>query len=181
MRSSRRKVFIQTMERAALGLGALDLLLWVALVRPYEQKVATEQQRFQAARRQLQEEKGRVAQLEKIQTTGTDSELSDFLREHVPPRRRRFSRALRLVQRLTQESGVQLSGPVNYRPHYTRDEPLERLGIEVSVQGPFPSLMNFSHALETTKEFVLMRSFSFEVGEGGVLALRLAADLYVTP
>ncbi len=181
MRKSRRKRFIRISEGVALGLVFLDLMLWVALVRPYEEKAAREQQRFETARRQLQEQKARVAQLEKIQTTGTDSELSDFLRQHVPPRRRSFSRAARLVRRLAQESGVELSSGVNYRLSPTKDEPLERLGVEVSVQGPFPSLMNFAHALETTSDFILVRSFSFEVGDGGALALRLAADLYVTP
>jgi hypothetical protein len=62
-----------------------------------------------------------------------------------------------------------------------KGEPLERLGIEVDVQGSFPSLLGFAHAVETSSDFLVLRGFSLETGDGETLALRMAADLYVTP
>lgn len=179
MRQSRRRNVIRIMEGVALGLVLVDLVLWLGLVRLYDRKVRTEQERLEIARRRWQEEKARVAQLEKIQATGTDAELNDFLHDHMPPRRSSFSRAARLLSRLSQQSGVQLSG-VNYRLNSPKEEPFKRLGMDISVHGPFPSLLSFAHGLETASDFVLVRSFSFEPGDGGVLALRLGAELYLT-
>jgi len=42
-------------------------------------------------------------------------------------------------------------------------------------------VLNFAHALETASDFLLVRSFTFERGESGTVALRLGADLYLKP
>lgn len=180
MRKSRRRALVRIIERVAVGLALLDLVLWLGVVQAYNEKVVTEQQRLETGRRQLQQEKVRVAQLERRSVAGADSDLKDFLRDHVPPRRNSFSRAARLLSRLEKEAGVQLTN-VNYRLNHSKDEPLERLAIDATVQGPFTSLVDFAHGLETASDFILLRSFVFENGEGGTLALKLDADLYVTP
>jgi Tfp pilus assembly protein PilO len=160
----------------------LDIVLYLAAVRPLEKLVGAEHQRFAATRSRAHEAALRVARLEKYQAAlpEADTQIQGFLREHVPPRRRAFSHAARLVRRLTQAAGLQLAD-VAYRLDSTDEEPFQRLGIELDVEGSFPGLLNFAHALETADELVLVRDFAFEPVEGGTVALRLTADLYLTP
>jgi len=180
MRLSQSRLAARILERVAIALVLLALGAWLVVVRPFEDKLLAEQQVYRNARQQKVAAEARVARLEKIRVTDADAELKGFVSEHMPPRRRSFSKAADLVRRLTEESGVQLSG-VSYRLGEVKGEPLQRLGIEVNVQGPFPNLMGFAHAVETSPDFLVLRGFSLETGDGGTLALRMAADLYLTP
>ncbi len=182
MGKSRRKTLVRIVEGVAVGLVLLDVVLYFALVRPLRSMRTAEEVRYSATREHVQELRVRAARLEKFQTAvpETEDQLSAFIRSHIPPRRQGFSRAARLVRRLTEQAGVELSG-VAYKLDSAADDPLERLGIEVEVEGPFPSLLNFSHALETASDFIVVREFAFEPAEGGGVALRLGADLYLTP
>jgi Tfp pilus assembly protein PilO len=180
MRLSRNRFVARVLERVAVGSVLIVLGFWLGVVRAGEEKLVAEQQTYRRARQQKLTAEWRVARLEKIQVTGADAELNQFLSQHMPPRRRSFSKAADLVRRLTEESGVQLSG-VNYRLGEEKAEPLQCLGIEVSVQGPFHSVLSFAHAVQTSPDFLVLRGFSLETGEGGTLALRMAADLYVAP
>jgi Tfp pilus assembly protein PilO len=180
MRLSQSRLAARVLERMAIALVLLALGVWLMAVRPLEDKLLAEQQAFRTARQQKVAAEARVARLEKIRVTDADTELKGFVSEHMPPRRRSFSKAADLVRRLTEESGVQLSG-VSYRLGEVKGEPLQRLGIEVSVQGPFPNLLGFAHAVETSSDFLVLRDFSLETGDGETLALRMAADLYVSP
>ncbi len=183
MRKIRRKALIQIIEKVAVGLVLLNAAVYFALVQPLSKRLEVEQQRFAAKRHQVREEQRRVSRLEKFQAAlpGTDDKIKVFLRNHVPPRRRGYSHAARLVEQLTQKAGLQLSAPVAYRLDSPRDEPLQRLRIEVSVAGPFPSLLNFAHALETASDFIVLHDFTFEPSEGGMVTLRVGADLYLMP
>jgi hypothetical protein len=109
-----------------------------------------------------------------------EKQLSAFLRNHVPSRRQGFSHAARLMRRLTEQAGLRLSG-LGYKLESSENDPLQRLGMEVEVEGPFSSLLNFAHALETAGDFIVVRDFAFEPAEGQVVALRLGADLYLKP
>lgn len=180
MSRSRRKTVIRILEGVAVGLVLLDVALYFALVRPLRSMRSAEQARYAAARERVREQTLRAARLEKFQTVlpETEDQLSAFMQSHIPPRRQGFSRAARLVRRLTEQAGVQLSG-MAYKLGSSADDPLERLGIEVEVEGPFASLLNFSHAVETSSDFIVVREFAFEPTEGQGLALRLGADLYL--
>jgi len=180
MGKSRRRTVTRIVEGVAVGLVLLDVVLYFALVRPLRSMRAAEQVRYSATRGRVRELTVRAVRLEKFQTAvpETEDQLGAFMRSHIPPRRQGFSRAARLVRRLTEQAGVQLSG-VTYKLDSSADDPLERLGIDVEVEGPFPSLLNFSHALETTSDFIVVREFAFEPTEGQGVALRLGADLYL--
>jgi len=180
MRLSQSRLAARVLERGAIALVLLALSVWLVAVRPFEDKLLAEQQTFRTARQQKLAAEARVARLEKIRVTDADAELKGFVGEHMPPRRISFSKAADLIRRLTEESGVQLSG-VSYRLGEVKGEPLQRLGIEASVQGPFPNLLGFAHAVETSSDFLVLRGFSLETEDGETLALRIAADLYVTP
>jgi len=180
MGRSRRKTVIRILEGVAVGLVLLDVVVYFALVRPLRSMRSAEQARYSATRERVREQTLRAARLEKFRTTlpETEEQLSAFMQSHIPLRRQGFSRAARLVRRLTEQAGVQLSG-MGYKLGSSANDPLERLGIEVEVDGPFPSLLNFSHAVETTSDFIVVREFAFAPAEGQGLALRLGADLYL--
>jgi hypothetical protein len=182
MRKGHRKVLIRALEKVAVSLVILDALLYFALVRPLRGTRMGEEAQFSAMRIRLREARARVAQLEGFQSEvpGADEQLEGFLKEHVPTRRQGFSRAARLVRELVEKSGAQLDG-INYKLDSDTDDPLRRLGLEMSLEGPFESLFEFAHALETGNELVVIRSFSFEPQEGGAVGLRLVADLFLKP
>lgn len=182
MRKSRRHTAIRVVQWVALSLAALDAALYLAVVRPLGRMRADEQQAKQAVEKRLEDQRARLERFRKFQAALPDAgqALKVFVRDHVPSRRRGFSRAARLVRRLSEASGLQLAG-VSYRLNTTEGGPLERLGIEVTVEGPFSSLLKFAHAIETDNDFILVRDFTFQPGEGATLALRLGADMYLEP
>lgn len=182
MRRSRRQRLIRIAEIAGLALLSADLLLYFAVLRPVQALVTTEQRRYFDLRRQLHVAELRVDRLVRSQRSlpDADDKLGAFKRDHVPSRRRAFSQAHRLVSKVGEESGIQISR-VGYHLDPARGDPLERLGIEIEAEGPFTGLLKFAHGLETASEFMLIREFNFQPGDGGVLALRLVADLYLAP
>ena len=177
-----RKRLARIVEAVALSLAGLDLIVYLAVAHPLASAVATKQQEFSAARKSIRASELRLAQLSHSITElpATGEQVKQFLSDHVPPRRRGFSRAAGLVRQITQDSGVQLTA-VSYRLETEHKEPLQRLSVQVNVRGPFQSLLHFTHALETAKDFVLVRGLVLQPGDGGTLTLRLVADLYVTP
>lgn len=178
----RRRTLHNILEGAALGLVALDLVVYLGLARPLSSAVKSQQERFNSARQQMRMTEIRIgqAQVEIAALPGTAEEMKEFLDEHVPPRRRGYSRAAGLVHKLTDDSGVQLKR-VAYRLSEDPKDPLERLGIQVNVEGGFESLLKFTHALETSNDFLLVRGIIVQPGEDNGLGLRVLAELYVTP
>jgi len=182
VRRSRRQRLIWIVEIAGLTLLFADLLLYFAVLRPVQTLVAIEQRRFFDLRRRLHVAELRVDRLVRSQRSlpDADDKLGAFKRDHVPSRRQAFSQAARLVSKVGEQSGIQISG-VGYRLDPNRGDPLERLGIEIQAVGSYTGLLKFAHGLETASQFILIREFNFQPGDGGVLALRLVADLYLAP
>lgn len=177
-----RKKWTHTAMRIFVLLIVLDALAYVALERPLSSLLATEEQRFSTTRMEWLREKQHLVYLEKrdAQIPTENHQLKAFVQQHVPPRREGYSRAALLVDRLTEQSGVQLTG-ISYGLNEVKGEPFEHLGVKVEVQGPFGGLLSFAHALETASDFIVVRSFKFEAAGGGMLGLKLNADLYLMP
>lgn len=133
-------------------------------------------------RRRIIDEQARTERLKEFREAFPEAgkELESFKRDHTPPRRQGFSQAAKLVRRLTEQSGIQLAS-VRYKLDSSTSGPLERLSLEVVVNGPFPGLLKFAHALETAGDFIAIQSFSLAEGDNGQLGLRLAAESYLTP
>lgn len=163
-------------------LVALNILAYAGLERPLSGMLAEAQQRFETTRLQWQREKAQLADLEKRDAAVPveDRQLRSFLEQHVPSRRQGFSRAALLIQRLTQQANVQLAA-ISYNLDQAKSEPFEHLSLRVNVEGPFGDLLGFAHALETASDFIVVRGFKFETGNGTTLGLRVNADLYLMP
>ncbi|MFB3922710.1 MAG: type 4a pilus biogenesis protein PilO [Terriglobia bacterium] len=182
MSKSRRKTIVRIIEATALALVLLDVTLYFALVRPLRVMRTREEASYAAARERVRDLRVRAAQLEKYRTAVPEAEreLADFLKEHLPSRRQGFSRAVRMVRELTDNSNLHLAS-VAYKLESSKEDPFERLAVDLDVEGPYANLIGFAHALETSSDLIVLRDFSIEPTEGQGLALRLVANLYLKP
>ena len=181
MSKSKRKAIIRTAERIALAIVTLDILAYGILVIGLGNRIQSSSQVREELFQKRRQIGRQVAQLNQFQESLPEARkaLQQFEKERVPTRRQGFSRAARAVRELAHESGVEVIG-VSYRLGGKHTEPLERLGIAITAEGLYPSLVHFARSLETAEDFIVVRDFSFQQGEGGVLALRMSADLYLS-
>ena len=182
MPKSRRKGLVRIVVRAALVLVALDVIVYFALARPIASLETKTWARLSDVRHRVQEAQVRVLHLEKFKAKlpTAQEELAAFEQDHIPSRRQGFSRVARLVRQLSEKSGLEPPA-VAYRLEATGKDPLERLGVEINLEGGFPDLLKFTHALETSTDMIVVRDFSFSPGESGQVGMRLTADMYLSP
>ncbi len=182
MRRTQRQIVKRIVEITGLGLVVLDVVLYFAAYRPLGYRIASEQQQYSETRQSVRDQEVRIERLEKFQAAlpQAGEQLKDFTAAGIPPRKRGFSQAAHLLRQVSDASGVQVTNVV-YRLDSKHQDPLERLGLDITVDGPYSKIVKFSHGLETAKEFILIREFSLAAGENGTLGLRLVADLYLIP
>jgi Tfp pilus assembly protein PilO len=181
LRKSRRQIVIRVVEAIGFGLVALNILLYFGVYRPLGNQIAAEEKHHRQLRHEVRDLQSRVDLLDKFQAglPETGKQLEDFTKNRTPERRQGFSTAAHLIQKVADDSKVKTSS-VGYHLDTTHDDPLERLGIDISVQGPYTGLLKFSHALETANDFMLIREFTITPLDSGSLDLHLNADLYLT-
>ena len=182
MTRHRRKLLIQISEATAIGLLVLNVVLYFALVRPLRSMRASAESEYSATRARIQDAKTRIARLERyrVDVPRAEAELQEFLDKNVAGRRRAFSHATRMVRKMSENSKVQLTG-VSYKLAGPGDDPFARMGLEFDVEGAFPDIMQFTHALETSGDFFVLRSLSFTPAESRTIAMHVSTDLYLKP
>ena len=160
----------------------LDLAVFFAVYRPLGNKLDAEARRHTELRQAIRNQQVRVDLLKKYEAAlpQVGKGLEDFTADRAPSRREAYSTAAHLIDKVADGAGVKVTTRV-YRLYTEHKDPLEQLAIDMSVQGSYASLLKFSHALETAKEFILVREFSLTPGESGAMSLRLGAALYLTP
>jgi Tfp pilus assembly protein PilO len=179
MRLVRRVV--QEHRRAVIIIAAvfvLNVLLYLVLVRPWNQSVANIEQSTLAA-----EQARSAAQTEFSRANGTltgkdraAKELETFYSKVLA---QDLSGARRLtygrVQRLAQEYRLAYRGS-RYEPIEERGSTLTKLKVNVELTGTYNNMRSFIHAIETQPQFVVIENISLAEGsnEG---SLRLAMDL----
>ncbi|HEV2348338.1 MAG TPA: hypothetical protein VG028_00665 [Terriglobia bacterium] len=181
----RRKTVTRIIERTAVAIVVLDVVLYFAVLLPLQRSWQARAERYNTVRLQVLNEEARVNRL-KWYTDAVPSmrkDVDDFLSNEVRSKRKSFSRTTRLVLGLADQTGVSLPpSAINYQMDPQHDQLLDRMSLNMTVKGPFKNLLDFAHELETTTDdFLVLRGFSFEAGEGPDLSLRLATDFYLTP
>jgi len=162
---------------------ALDLLVFLAVYRPLGNKLGTVGRGQEELRQAVRNQQIRVDLLKSYEASLPQARegLEEFTTNRAPSRREAYSTAAHLVHKVAEASGVRVS-TLAYHLELQHKDPLERLGLEINVQGPYAGLMKFSHALETANDFILIREFTYTPGgENGAVDLRLVAELYLTP
>jgi Tfp pilus assembly protein PilO len=183
VRKSRRQIANRIIEATGAALVALDLVVFFAIYRPLGNKLAAETHRQAELRQAIRNQQVRVDALKKFEAAASPAGkgLEDFMANRTPSRREAFSSAAHLIHKLADASGVKISN-LGYRLDTEHHDPLERLMVDIAVEGPYPSLIKFSHALETANDFILIREFDFAPGnEPGAVGLRLGAELFLIP
>lgn len=182
MRKSRRQIINRIAEALGVALLALGAAVFFAVYRPLGNMLAQVAHDHDALRQTVRDQQVRLDLLKKYEAAmpAAGKGLDDFAANRTPARREAYSTAAHLLHKLADASGVKISA-VAYRLDSAHSDPLERLGIQATVVGTYAGLVKFSHALETTNEFILIREFNLSPGEQNTLSLRLGADLYLTP
>ena len=179
MRLVRRVV--EEHRRAVIIIAAafvVNVLLYLFVVRPLNQSVATVEQRTVAA-----EQAKAAAQAEYDRANGTltgkaraTTELNTFYsmvlaQDLSGARRLTYGR----MQRLAQENRLAYQGS-RYEPVEERGSTLTKLKVNVELTGTYNNLRSFIHTIESAPQFVVIENISLAEGsnEG---TLRLAMDL----
>jgi Tfp pilus assembly protein PilO len=172
---------IQEHRRAVVLMAAafvVNMLLYLIVVRPWDQSVANIEQRTLSA-----EQAKAAAQAEFTRANGTltgkdraRQELNTFYSKVLA---QDLSGARRLtygrVQRLAQEYRLDYQSS-RYEPLEERGSTLTKLKVSVELTGSYNSMRSFIHAIETAPQFVVIENISLAEGTGEG-TLRLALDL----
>lgn len=168
-------------RRAVIIIAAafvVNVLLYLFVVRPLNQSVATVEQRTVAA-----EQAKAAAQAEFDRANGTltgkdraTKELGTFYsmvlaQDLSGARRLTYGR----VQRLAQENKLAYQGS-RYEPVEERGSTLTKLKVNVELTGTYNNLRSFIHAIESAPQFVVIENISLAEGSNES-SLRLAMDL----
>ncbi|HXW16061.1 MAG TPA: hypothetical protein VEN79_16255 [Terriglobia bacterium] len=183
MQKSRRQIINRIAEAIGVGLVALDLVVFFVIYQPLGSKIDREERSYDQLRQTVRNQQARVDIMKKYEAAlpKAGKGLEDFTTNRTPSRREAYSTAAHLIHKTAEASGVKVSS-TGYRLSMGHNDPLERLELDINLQGPYASLLKFSHTLETANNFILIRDFNFTPGEeGGALGLRLGADLYLMP
>lgn len=172
---------VQEHRRAVILMAVgfiVNVLLYVFVVRPLNQSVATVEQRTVSA-----EQAKTAAQADYNRANGTltgkdraTKELDTFYsmvlaQDLSGARRLTYGR----VQQLAQENRLAYQGS-RYEPVEERGSTLTKLKVNVELTGTYNNLRSFIHAIESAPQFVVIENISLAEGsnEG---SLRLAMNL----
>ena len=160
MQKSRRQIVNRIFEVAGAGLVTLDLLVFFAVYRPLGDKLDSEARRHAELRQTVRNQQIRVDLLKKFEAAlpQAGKGLEDFATNRAPSRREAYSTAAHLVHRIADAAGVKVAS-MGYRlDTMEHNDPLERLELDINLEGSYTSLLKFSHALETANDFVVLLS-----------------------
>jgi type IV pilus assembly protein PilO len=163
---------------AALALlFALDLALVIFVWQGGRE--GTEQKRVQRDRLELQAKllKADVARGEKIKASlpqvGKDCDgfyQSDFL-----PASSGYSAVVADLTEITRKAGLK-TGSVSFAQKELKDHGVTQVVVKTTVEGDYPALIEFIHALERSKNFYLLDNLSLASG-GSSPGIKLNLDL----
>lgn len=182
MRRSRRQIVNRIAEVTGLLVVALDILLFFLIYQPLGAKIASVDRQVEGLRRTIRNQQARVEVLQKFQNAMPETRkgLADFMANRIPPRREGYSMTDHLIHKVGDAANVKITG-LAFRLSSDRTDPLLQLEVEVNVQGTYSALMKFAHALETANSILLEREAVIAQGTAGILSMRLAGDVYLTP
>lgn len=183
MPRSRHQNVIRAFQIAGASLVLLDVLLYYGMYQSTQALASSAQKDFASLRRRIFDGETRIERLKKFLEALPEAgkRLSAFEQDHTPPRRQGYSQAAKLLRLVAEKSGAQLAKVVYKKLDTKVSGPLQPLGMLITVDGSFPTLLKFAHGLETASDLILIRSFNIAASDNRALELRLAADLYLTP
>jgi Tfp pilus assembly protein PilO len=184
VKKSRRQIINRIFEIIGIALVLLDLVVFFALYQPLRSKLDAVEREQETLRQSVRNQQVRVDILKKYEAAfpPMGKGLQDLTTNRTPSRREAYSTAAHLVHKIADAAGVKVASIGYILDRTVHNDPLERLELNITLEGPYTGLVKFSHALETANDFILVREFTFTPeGDNQALGLRLGADLYLTP
>ena len=164
-----------------LGALALNLVAYVAVVRPLAADVANVTARDEAAEAALATARQAFAEASGLMTgrARAETELAAFYGEVLPE-------DLAGARRLTHLRLAEIAGAAGLRYERATAEPvaeegstLTRLQIGLVLSGPYEGVREFIYALDSAEEFVVVDSVVLtQAGDGGELAVSMELSTY---
>jgi Tfp pilus assembly protein PilO len=179
-----RRILVEK-KRLLVPLGvvlALNVVLYGAAVYPLTLKVASAEQRAEAAAlgRKIAEQRHQLARDTVASKQRADEELARFYSEVLPADLTGARRIayLRLAQ-LAQQADLKYERRT-VSPDQDREGDLARLHMTMVVAGAYADVRRFIYQLETAPEFVVIENVEVAQNEesGGTLKLTLTAATY---
>jgi Tfp pilus assembly protein PilO len=167
---------------AALVIGlalAANLLAYLLVVRPLEQKSTGAADRAAAAESTLRSAEAEMAQADGLVKgkARADQELDAFYKRVLPSdmtAARRMTYAS--LPALARKSGVRYEARTTTVETLDREHHLERMVIRMLLQGDYNDVRQFIYALEVAPEFLIIDDVTLVEGAGDG-SLRLTIDL----
>jgi type IV pilus assembly protein PilO len=171
----RQRVYIVLGILGVISLGFIVYLLWPG------SSVSAQKQEAENLERQYKTLKDEVAPLNGIEgkLLQTRTDIKNLYKDSVPSRASEIS--LRL-EKISQSTGVQNQG-VHYSTKINPDKDdlpgLQRLDIDTSVSGEYPSLAHFINAIEQEKLMFVIDQISLSSPSSGIVTLQIKLHTYL--
>lgn len=141
-----------------------NLLALVLVVYPMSRRAAGVERRANQAKQELSRasQSSRRAQATLEGRERADQQLTKFYTDILPPNLPAARRMtyLRLAQ-LAQEANLDYSDR-SFSPEKVKDRLLERMDMNIALEGTYRDIRRFIHTLETAPEFVIIRSIALQ-------------------
>ncbi len=160
----------------------MNLALYGAAVRPLSRRVAAADARAAAADQSRRTAAAEFSGVRAVAqgTQQAEAELKSFYEQVLPD-------SLSAAQRATYVSLAQLARDTNLRlsrrvaaADHVRGASLDRLGIDIALEGDYQDIRQFIHRLETGPSFVVIDNLTLAQGatEGDALQLSIELSTY---
>jgi Tfp pilus assembly protein PilO len=174
----------QAGRRLVIVLGALaaaNLAFYVMLVQPerraYREIVTNETPKFKLLNERRRQVEKREGFLEAVHRAKQD--LTSLNDDILATRERRLVEVQQEVAALCEEFGIAYNS-VNYSNSMLPEVGLDRLGMNVPLEGNYGSLRKFLQAVERSSRFLLVEKVSLSKGKQGgkLLSLNISMATY---
>jgi Tfp pilus assembly protein PilO len=168
---------------AFLALLALNLLVFAAWTAPRTVRLRSATARLEAAREQARREAAEVARLAErgaaIQANTAD--LKRFYSSVVGPEDAELTPTLEEIERMVRTLGLS-SGGRTYRRADVEDAAVERVAVNLPLEGSYEQLAGFLREVETSSRFLTVDRIALsEKHEGATLLVDLSAYMRLPP
>lgn len=179
-RKARRLDLRQAASKILLFLGvlaALNLAFFLTLVQPGVQEyrrlseTTAPFERLNDRRERVEEHESYLSAVERA-----TEDLASLRGEVLSTRNERLVEVQQELAALCDEFGIQLDS-VGYDDLMLIDEELDRLGMNVPLEGSYANLRQFLHAVESSNKFLIVERVSLAQGKEGGTSLSLNISL----
>lgn len=107
----------------------------------------------------------------------TQRQCDEFFEKELRPSEGGYSQIVSDLGTIARDAGLQISG-TRFREKGVDKHGVNELSINVTMEGPYPSLVSFINALERSGNFYLLDNLGLDSSTNGMLRLNLELRTY---